>query len=1778
MKMKNKRFLKGLTAIMLCVIIIVTSLPLAVFASGLYNPCPYFPSAAEDTENPTARRYAAYTNSDGSITVDFPRAFANNERKSAEKKYVKGYLIELVDLGEKTKLHTNTVLLRMTMKAQQGQLQYEFVITADQIHAVSGLENGLLSNHNYNVSITAYDNEGWFSDTLNTAVSDIPVFAPKSDFVPLVIHNNAARAMLNMESNGSYGGAYILTGTDGALSVIGATDQTGVENYTADIEGNTTAKDTVGYGFTLRNISNDGTPEGFMTVYSREMWDYSGAKEVWIWLDLTHVDLYGLAFQMTSNEKYLFRADSTGTHEQQRQEDLFSADNNIFSTAGYVKDANDPNAPENPYCYLQQDDGSWRKVEMPNGTMDLGHFRGYVRVPVEFFCLTKNSVVEADNNNWNTDYQVAMGTDQRDNRNDSAPSYNDETAGAKMDEVYNTYFKFKDPVIVDKAGTPITKALLIQHFALYGRWKTGNGNFITGTSKAYYSRKYGTMLAADLDASNVTNSNSKRAYIENGVVQNRENGYKAIEDMAAAGFSFQYASESSLDRSFFIDNVIFYRTDGQGFPENKGSTGEPISNYYNQKYEIPRAIFYACDQYIGDDPNWGDFRAVRNIEAMIDYYTQAFAKYGWDTSFMSETALRNTAALLKMEDSWNKFITAREACREAGTLNSDNNEPHELVPELVSMIEKMPDPTTSLLMSDETQANLKHIFQIYDQLSLDQLDMLGKRNEEKLLIYYGYMESLLQRNSVPVGDTLAATPYIMFNDFESFTLGTQAYQLEDDPRAGSSPAVNTSNTAVNGSTRDEDLSSIDYRFQKALVTYTSSAFKNFGAHSNDNGTSDANVRDSLVKGNFDASKLRRNAAWAKVDNNGFKGTNGLTMTIDSQYYTEGQGDYNAVSFTRKGAESDDPVELYNQNAGLDSLGDFATNRLKKAVNVGAADPPICLVFYADFSELSNFRVSIAMHAHCANKVDGTVEFEDFCLDFGDDENNRKFWLLSPYTGEWTQCDVSKRIYTLPSDSNGTDSKGNVLTLNNYKGYIMVPLQYFRSGYRAALGGRWDYALNDRYEAMDGLYRIQIGIAPLDSSNSDGNAAAANLDGRSFTIDNVGFSYDETVYRRSDVDNGQIAQRDDINFDEMTDSKSLWSVEFAEIVNSIDPYDDQAVFESLVNQAWSKYGDLTTFQKTHQSVIAAKKLLDIYQGYVDDRSTIPTPEEPYNTLDAVKAAIAELPSEMTSSDSVTGDHDLPYPYDIDTDSIDYSKYGINEADEAACRAEAQRIVELYENSYARLPNTEKAKLSDAEREAILNAYNAALRLKNLEAALDDAHEFKEDFERLYTAPDDVAPGEASKYFFSIEERDDLKDLWDNYRGMTYWTKYMLENMEGTMSDQNEDVVWTLQRLLKNTRTYSVDYPAENTSSSLDGGVIQLVGTYKTLYETTKSAIDGREKVDLDTLKAAYEEYEALVPAYYSIKELYDIWYEDTDRYSTWDTSDNYPKWDTSSDTDGYADGIIHLFPVDEAELDGDVIDLTPDNYSGGASSTYNVTYSVFFPMPDAELSYITIESTNGKMVFGSTNKYDTPYNVKVSGAATMAGTSSTSLAEQEKTVGTVANNTATASSPLGFVITAYLTAKPNTPYVIEDTLIVHFYHGDGTELTDLQKTIVVRYTPDDSYTVYVPAEFPIKWGTTDATDVSYEVETYLSAGASLDVSVAQAAGTTPNMLVNESDNKLPFTPENFKITRFTGEHNTKTKPSDIPTITIAEGDWGDKEPDTYETRLTYTVTYNAPVNP
>lgn len=771
---------------------------------------------------------------------------------------------------------------------------------------------------------------------------------------------------------------------------------------------------------------------------------------------------------------------------------------------------------------------------------------------------------------------------------------------------------------------------------------------------------------------------------------------------------------------------------------------------------------------------------------------------------------------------------------------------------------------------------------------------------------------------------------------------------------------------------------------------------------------------------------------------------------------------------------------------------------------------------------------------------------------------------------------------------------------------MIPLEYFRSGTRGGFNlGGYDYTLNTDAAALNSIYRIQIGVAPLDSVNSDGNAAAAELDGRSFTIDNVGFSYDETAYA------DQYASRQDKFFDEMVDAKSLSAAKFEEMVQSIDPYDDETL-EAKVLEAEEYYAKLTNYQKKHKSVVKAYKALAQYSEFFRDPGSRPAATM---TVDEIKAAIAALPDEMTGRDGrdpVRDKYDLPYPYNIDTDSIDYDKYGLTTTGKSQTDKQTevnekiQAVFDLYEKQVACLTTAQEAEIGEEILQQATHAYEAATRLRNLEAAYTNARKIWQDFAILYYDPGDHAPGELgsemlNNAFFSIADLQssggemDLNAMWRNYKDLSLYGKYVLENMGTVMAGatESENVVTTLQRLRHNIYTIPLGkLGPDNTwiseGESLTGGVLQLRDKYQDYYDKALDAIQNKKlfntsTIELTELYKQHDIYHSLVPAYYCILDLYYLWHY-TDDTQTRNLMSH--QWEDIG-TDGYPDGINALFPAEQVALNSrtdeeTTITLRPDTLSGSAQ--YNVQYSVFLPETmDDDLSYLTVTSENGKLMQDGTS-YQADYTVSISrpssastipNKTTNANTPQSvsyaaSALQTETEIGKVANNVATTRSPRNYTFNVRLASDPAAPVMLEDTLTVQFYRGDGTVIESATKKINILYVPGEGYSVTIPAEVPIKWGETEPQDVSYSVLTTLSAGH-IDVSVADS-GTKPGVLTSNTGEEISFTTsDKFSDPQsFTGLMTKKTSPNPKPTLTVS--DWSGKVPNKYTTQLTYTVTY------
>lgn len=1744
---------KSITAVLLCVVLLVTSIPMVLAAGeGEYDPIPTFTESDK-------REAAATLNDDGGITVSFPAAKVS-ERKTGTKT-IDGYMLELVDLGTYTEVHTSTVLLRK-MVSPTGTAPYTAEITADEIK--TKVPAGLSDDHRYNITITAYDSDGWFSEAVNAYVSDVPTYVyDASAYAPVTNNVLAVREVLTFDKKGTADdhGSFSDTGinertaeVNNVRSTSGSLDYMQEGNHLS-VEGRTDGvgvKDTgnsYGYAMRIESAATTDSPQSFDTSWSRQTWDPTGASEIWYYLDFSEVSVTGLSFRLRSNEKYFAQDFDNSYSESSNAFNRYG--DMIYSTVGTTKAGY---MGEAPYLFLQQTDGSWKKVMLNDGTVDLDHFKGYVRIPLQFMCSETDSVVTESNEDFGVNKPMP----------DMYVWNSSDKTKANANKYYNEKIKLSQPVVVDPAGTSISDALLIRRYS----FRINK----TATLSGEYYIDGGTMLApcmATEDGGKTTANSPKRAYIDKtkigtgeDPVVNRTNAFKAIEDIMSAGFKFTGCSydpastsletnNGSVGKKIFLDNVLFYRTDGQKYSENtlngETNTGTPVKTYYDQETEIPRAIFNACQKYI-EDPNSYDYRAVKYIEDLIAGYKKSIEEYNKteeagksgiiDASFLEESALDTKAAALGMTEAWEKYKTAKQACIDGKTYGSANSGAEDFIPMISTKLEQLPDfDENTLAVSDEDKAVVKSLYEVYIRLNLSQLTMLGRAEEEKLLKYFSFIEEELADNSVVIGQALTNNKVIPFGDFDSLEKGTRSWQFENSKYTGQVGK--------------------DYYYSKGYLTYQV-PFASLSAHSQDTATptlipTGALGSDPQRNG---ITSYRQNGTSAIITSNGLEGKNAATVTINNQYAEDRKGWYNCISITKglvdkEPSSSGDYSALRANNMSSESLGDFAKSYTKN--DIGETDR-LALVFYADFSQLDTFSMAFNISSY----YEGAAE--DYTLDFGSNNAASYFYRINPKTGEWAKCtpkDESKRrIYAYTSEYGIDTGDGDYLTLSHYKGYVMVPLFQFSRGVQG-ISATSNYRIDEKAESLNNIFRVTIGIAPLsnyDDSSVNGKSATA-MNGKSFTIGSVGFTYRQGT---SAYGAGVQNRTGDVSFDDYAQVKSLTSMQFENAVADVDIYKANTRTEKI-NKALALYAQLSDYQKTIPSVARAYSVLQKYKS-IDDGITLL--DQPQIAVADLKPLIEAMPAAATGG-SVTGSNALPYPgFVIGTDAsgtekplIDYGAYSLTAAD-------VQNIINWYEQSYERYTDEAIAALGTENVTKMENLYKVAKRLRLLENYRDG---YKSDSGTAITGIKDLNALVASMYGETGKATDlttdcrlmptgqtaALENYLEKYNDLDYYAKYILTDKADKFASAPQYKNYAksaaaVNKVLANIKTYTDDI----TGKTVKGGVVRLEEKYTALYNTVKGQMDNNGIQDLTAITEAVEEYNSFKGYIRQVQEVND--------------------GNTVNSSDGEAlHGIIdtlRIFPNFASAVDKDSVALNKDATTGTA--VFTLSNAVNYP----DGSYtLRVTSKNGGLKDATGTTYD--YNVAMTGAIEKTVTAKALNTSPE--TADVANNTASAAAPKAINFTFTVTGVTVTS---EDVITIELIDNatgevavDKTTNEPVRKTINIHFAADDFFEVTIPAEIDVPWGETEAVDVSYKVTSSLDTGSKIGVSVARSASVANDTLTNAATSTyaLPYTSQNFTSTEFTGT-NEGALPAQKPSLTISG--WTDAPIAEYSTTLTYTVDY------
>ena len=1771
MKKHAKKALRSVLAFAMAVVLLATSLPIA-FAAGTYDPTPVF---SEDAT------LWAWVTDDGDVQVIYPQATPNTDYISD--KHIATYYITLYDLGPLTEVHndpaTETVpQAQIVVDASTATFALDGTETATFTAATLANKGVTLDDtHRFSVEVLAQDSTGWVSEPLTTVVSDVPQFVYDEElYKPLSENSTSVREMMLFEArNNDNNDQFSTDGLSGAkdyiqsgdtLNILGPIDQAGEENVSTGV-------DSKAYGFKISAAPSNGTTQSFSTAWSRQHWIGTDAEEVWYWLDLSQVELTGLSFDLKANGKRygefywknerMFGGYDTGrTFSSTPADDAYSLV--TYSTRGTAADTYKGEAP---YVYIQQDNGAWEKVMLNNGTIDLGHYKGYVRVPIEFMCSTKATYAEAHNDNFN------MGS----------TAYDIDRAEENVKNFFDTQVLFENgPVLVNEAGTPISDALLIQYRVFQIDVETGWN--LSGGNESKYSLPYendypsvganhyahleqptwgASMLAAgynqdDVDANLTVNSDSDpdndKAYVDaNGVVQNRENGYKAIDDIFGAGFSYTGVSSDSVNKSFFIDNVLFYKETGS-YPSDmtEGETGAPVTNYYDQKVETPRIILSQIDQLI-TTPDLGDFRAVQYIDELIGGYRKAYSDAGMSTDFLSDDNIKAVADSLGMSGVWQRYLDARKACVDGGTIAYDkdsgtytylpNNEATDLVPELIQSLEKLPDPSQVTSVSDTLRDEIVRLYQLYRRLNLTQLDAMSEAEEQRILDYVALVRAA-GGDEMLVGTSLATNKFLSFNDFESLPEGTHAYDLQDSP------------------SWDQGK---DYRYSKGFV-YGSMSFRDFAAHSTaavGDWMGDVS-QDSYSNGLYDALNLA--AADAVItDEVGAGGTKGAQVTIDSRFFSGSEGNpsgyVNSVSVTRD-FNSTETGDYHN----LQSIADWQLSRYAESWSASdGRDYPVGLVFYVDFSELKD--IDFLLSLNIATSYDGHAEGYNLDMDMSGSEQAYK--IMDMETGEWVTITGTGSPYGFTSKG-GSSSIGTLA--DGYKGYVYVALNKFE--YSTGMGTVDLCAMG---EQIDNIRRVDIGIMPLNST------AAAQMDGRSFVVDDIGFAYGADTY-----DAAMSGSLNHPSFEEVKGYKSTAAQNFENAVSAIELNDDTN-FPGRVQAARALYDALSDYQKNNTtSVKQAYAQLEFYEKIVNGELSADD-YKPQMTVADFSNMVGSLSNELKNA-SVTGDHDLPYPGVKDTDGDGRADAVNYEGYKGLTKELAAQIIEYYNTSYSRYTENEKTALGITAQQ-FLNAYNAASRCYNtLEGLLADSNTFLNELynpadastslfrtlSEIYYAPDaeDVflgTAGDGKVYdynkntpygthttvdgvtvnegnYISITDTKALDHISKTYRSqMNYYAKHLL--VAGQLQEGVKNIPNAVRKLVYNS------YSTDRHGDPFTGGIWTLYNRYLTLYNNAQAKINAGTALtdeELADLKLATDEYEMLLPTYHNVAELYDLIQKIYDLFPAVKST-----FTATGDTSSINDRTMIL------AYDG--VSATVENT---ADPIYTLTqFEQYLTNPDGT-GKLTITSENGGTLKSPDGTISLPYTLTYNGTAA-----------DLSTVTEVGNYNAPMTS--GVALHVKIDSPQEYTVTLTDKVTLTFTyqytdrHGILREVTD-QKTLTIYYTTEDIYTVTIPAEVDIPWGTENvSTDfdngTGYRVTCNLNAGSS--VSVQPTLKSTSFALIHDGTNEsIACTGTDTAAGTFTGQviEGKGTGPS----ISIAASEWENIPVAAYraDDQITYTVTY------
>lgn len=353
------------------------------------QPVSFVAAAAGDDPDPTfPQEVAASAYWDGeTIRVEFPRA-------SSPKGSTIKYYADLIDLD---KINPNEVHLREVV-AEGIPLQNDLMAIAKSDMLSAAIQSKSLAgvdvSHRLDVAITAVDSEGWRSQPIHAVVGD-SVRVPAANATPASGllwkeftsfdddwgNENDANMYGSIEGPGmNFDGVYGPGSNQDRYRDPGYADETSTDKYGSAAYRFYITHPEANDSADIRWEKSSGK-NGAWGGPGQQGWDdlynYIGAKELWLWVDMTNVRFEKLSFQVRPNDG--------GVLDRKTFVGEIGDDSRVvfgkyeYSTVNYYEQTHQ----EAEIQYVNSD-GMWDTLTTVDGYLrDFGNYRGFLRIPVD---------------------------------------------------------------------------------------------------------------------------------------------------------------------------------------------------------------------------------------------------------------------------------------------------------------------------------------------------------------------------------------------------------------------------------------------------------------------------------------------------------------------------------------------------------------------------------------------------------------------------------------------------------------------------------------------------------------------------------------------------------------------------------------------------------------------------------------------------------------------------------------------------------------------------------------------------------------------------------------------------------------------------------------------------------------------------------------------------------------------------------------------------------------------------------------------------------------------------------------------------------------------------------------------------------------------------------------------------------------------------------------------------------------------------------------------------